>query len=85
MGTNDRPTATDTGRPAITNGAPRPRVVRIVLANPKALRALGYAAGVLNELQEDLPWRDEPKRAARALKYAMRHLRPEIQKDSEPT
>lgn len=52
--------------------------IRLVLANPKSLRALGFAAGVLNEIQEDMPWRDDAKEAAKALEYATRHITPEV-------
>jgi hypothetical protein len=52
--------------------------VRIVLGNGKALRALGFAAGVLREIQEDMPWRDDAKEAAEGLEYAIEHLRPEV-------
>lgn len=53
--------------------------VRLTLANPGALRALGRAAELLDELQEDLPWRDEPEQAANAIREAVRGLRPEVQ------
>ncbi len=53
-------------------------IVRVVLGNGKALRSLAFAAEVLGEIQEDMPWRDDAKEAAKALEYAIEHLRPEV-------
>ena len=48
--------------------------VRVIIENEKALRALRVAAEAIDSLAEDLPWRDEPGKATRALCYAMKHL-----------
>lgn len=56
--------------------------VRLVLVNGKTLCALGRAAELLDELQEDFPWRDEPEQAANAIREAIEGLRPEVQLQS---
>lgn len=58
---------------------PKPIVChfRIVLDNPKAVRALQAAADALLEVGDDMPWRPELKRAAKALRYAAKHLKGE--------
>lgn len=48
--------------------------IRIVVSNESALRKLAEVAALLDDLQEDLPWRDEPARASEALEYARTHL-----------
>ncbi len=49
-------------------------IVRIVLANPKAVRALRVVAECLDESSDAMEWRPELKRAAKAAKYLMRNL-----------
>jgi CYTH domain-containing protein len=49
-------------------------VVRIRLENPKALKALKVAAQNVESLLEDFPYRPEIKEAAKALRYACKHL-----------
>lgn len=48
--------------------------IKLVFLNPKALRALGMVVEVLEDLVEDLSWRPEVKRAAKAAKYAFKHI-----------
>jgi hypothetical protein len=48
--------------------------LNVVFKNPKAIRALTVAAKCLAEIGDDMPWRPEAKRAARALRYAVKHL-----------
>ncbi len=50
--------------------------VAIVLTNPKAMEALTEAAEGLDELIEDLPWREDAKDVKRALQYAVQYLDP---------
>ncbi len=49
-------------------------VVHVRLANPKALKALQVAAQNIESLLEDFPYRPEIKEAAKALRYACKHL-----------
>lgn len=49
--------------------------VRLVIENRKALRALQTAAQALGDVGDDLAWRPEIKRAAKALDYACKHLK----------
>lgn len=56
---------------------------RVKITNKKALRALGFAVGVLADLEEDLPWRPEIQKATQALLYAARHLTPEVVEQNE--
>ena len=48
--------------------------LKVILINRKAVRALGFAADVLEDITEDMPWRPDAKKAARALRYAVRRL-----------
>lgn len=48
--------------------------VEVTITNEKAGRGLDYALNVLRELREDMPWRDDVKRACRALNYARKNL-----------
>lgn len=54
--------------------------VYVTLTNPKAVAALGYAAAMLDELAEEMPYREDVKKAARAAKYAVRRMNPKIVK-----
>lgn len=51
--------------------------VRIVLANRSAIRKLAEASELIRDMQEDMPWRDEPTIAAEAIEYAVKHLEAE--------
>ncbi len=51
--------------------------VRIVLTNMSAIRKLAEAAELIRDMQEDMPWRDEPTKAADAIEYAVNHLQAE--------
>jgi hypothetical protein len=48
--------------------------VEVILTNARAVRALAYAAEVLMDVAEDMPWRDDVKKAVRAMRYAARHM-----------
>ncbi len=48
--------------------------VKVTLTNLKAVRALCIAARELEEAADVMPWRPGLKRAAKALRYALRHL-----------
>ena len=49
--------------------------VQVTLANAKALRALKVACECMELIGDDMPWRPEAKRAAKALRYAAKHLK----------
>lgn len=49
--------------------------VRVVFGNHKALRAFGVVLRCLDEVAEDMPWRDDVKGACRAARYAIKHLK----------
>lgn len=49
--------------------------IKLVIENRKAIRAMRATAQALHELGDDLAWRPEIKRAAKALDYACKHLR----------
>lgn len=51
--------------------------VRIVLTNMSAIRRLAEAAELVRDMQEDMPWREEPTKAADAIEYAVKHLQAE--------
>lgn len=46
----------------------------VEFTNAKALRALRCASELLEELEEDFPYRPEVKQARKAIRYAMRHI-----------
>lgn len=48
--------------------------VRLVITNRKAIRALGDAIELAEELTECAPWSPEAKRLLRRLLYLKRHL-----------
>ena len=48
--------------------------IRVVIRNKKALRAFSHVVEYLYELAEEVPWRDEPKKAIKLLKYAAKHM-----------
>ena len=56
-----------------------PLLIEVILTNAKAVRALGLVAEVLDDVAEDMPWRDDVKRAAKAAIYAMKHIRVEVE------
>lgn len=51
--------------------------IRLVIDNRRALRALQSAAADLETVGDDMPWRPELRRAAKALRYAAKHLKGE--------
>ena len=48
--------------------------LRVVIVNRKALRALRKVAEVLDDVGEDMPWRDDVVEAKKAMAYAVKHL-----------
>ena len=46
----------------------------VEFTNRKAMRALARANELLEELEEDFPYRPEVKQARRALRYAMKNI-----------
>jgi hypothetical protein len=50
-------------------------LAELVFTDPRAVRALLLGARELYALAEDQPWHPGLKRAARALRYAARHIR----------
>jgi|GEM_PF-5156497 len=48
--------------------------LKAVIVNAKAVRALQRALELAEELEEDMPWREEPKKLRKAIRYAGRHL-----------
>lgn len=48
--------------------------VTLYVTNLKALRALEYAARVMADAQESQPWNKDLTKAAKALRYAAKHL-----------
>ena len=48
--------------------------VKVTITNLKAVRALGIAARELEEVADAMSWQPGLKRAAKALRYAVRHL-----------
>ncbi len=55
--------------------------VRIVFANRRALRAMRVVANCLEEVGDDMPWRPEIKRAAKAARYAFKNMAVQEQPD----
>ena len=55
---------------------PKQQIVKmlVVVNNLKALKALEYAAGVVGDIAEEMPWREDAQKAKRALLYAAKHL-----------
>ena len=49
--------------------------VKIVVDDKKALRALRVIGETLADLEEDFAYRDDVKRASRAVSYLAKHLR----------
>lgn len=47
----------------------------LVLTNRKAISALAFVAGVLEDAQESQPWNEDFKKAMKALDYAAKRLR----------
>ncbi len=47
---------------------------RIVWKDPKAVRAVLVISRAFDELADDMPWRPELKRAAKAAKYLIKHM-----------
>lgn len=52
--------------------------VRVVCKNERAVKALGVAARTLLELAEEMPYRAEVQKAARAMRYAVKNLDADI-------
>lgn len=48
--------------------------VTLYVTNDKALRALEFAARVLDDACESQPWNNDMPKAAKALRYAANHL-----------
>lgn len=46
----------------------------VEFTNRKAMRALAKASELLEELEEDFPYRPEVKQARRALRYVMKNI-----------
>lgn len=49
--------------------------VRLVVDNPKAIRALKVVLECLSDVAEDFEYRDDVKNAVKAARYLNRHLR----------
>lgn len=48
--------------------------VQVTVDSVRAMRALRRAMRLVEELQADFPYREEPQQAAKALRYAIKHL-----------
>lgn len=48
--------------------------VTLYVTNLKALKALQYAARIMADAQESQPWNKDLTKAAKALRYAAKHL-----------
>lgn len=48
--------------------------VRIVITNRKALRAIRCVLKTMEDVAEDMPWRDDVAKAARAAEYLASHV-----------
>ena len=59
----------------MANVGPLTVEVRIILKNRRALRALMAVVRCLDDVLEDMPWRDDVKRACRAARYAVKNLK----------
>lgn len=57
---------------------PEPVVIRMVLGNKQAVRALARAYALIDEAACELPWRDDLQRARRLMLRAVRGLRAEV-------
>ena len=48
--------------------------VSFTLTNEKAFKALAFAYYTLKDIHEDMPWREDAKKAMRALTYVKNNL-----------
>jgi hypothetical protein len=55
-------------------------VMRVVFRNRKAIRAMRKVVEVINDVAEDMPWRDDVKQAVKAGRYAIGNMQAEFPK-----
>ena len=54
-------------------------ILRFVLQNTKAVRALAEALQLAEELREDVPWKPEAEAIIKRLRYAARHFTAKVE------